>query len=108
MEINANAPVNGLGTVVKSDAVKPEAKDVPDQQTVKDEGSPDYRLNLSKSNKPAVPEPAATALPANAAGLADLGETEADSLSRNVASELAQTTSAIANQGIQKAIDLFT
>ncbi len=107
MEINANSPVNGLESAAKIGEVKRDKADTPDQPAVEEKESPDYRLSLSKNASPATSE-AAAATPAKIPESVDLNAAEAAELSQSVASQLAQTQSSIANQGIQRAIDLFT
>lgn len=111
MEVNTNNPVSnkvqGLETTPRIDDVKREKEETSCQQTAETGEGPDYRVSLSEMSKQAVAELAAPA-PTKEAGEGDLSEDEAARLSQQASTQLAQTNVAIANQAMQKAVDLFT
>lgn len=113
MEVNTSNPVNnqiqGLTNTPKSAEVRPEEeKDTSQQAVSPEEDSPDYRVNLSEMARQNIAE---TTYPKEnnqyAAG-DDLDEQEATELAEQTAKQLSQTNVAIANQAVQKAVDLFS
>ncbi len=112
MEINTNNPVSnevrGLESAQKISAVKREKEEAPDPQASRTQENPDYRISLSDESKKAVSDLAGTAAPSGNTGAADISEEEALQIARQTSEQLSQTTAAISNQAIQKAVDLFT
>ena len=112
MEINTSMPVSNqvqrLETTSKASEVKREKEEAPGQQAVKTEESPDYRLSLSDASKKAIAELTRSHAPGPGAEKTDLSEEEAAQLAQQASQKLAQSNTAIANQAIQKAVDLFT
>ena len=78
------------------------------QKADRTDDGPDYQVNLSENAKNSVSgaTPPADVSPPVAGE--DVSEEEAAHLARQAASQLAQTNTAIANQAMQKAVDLFT
>jgi len=111
MEINTNNPVDnrvqGLETAPKAEAVKQEEEKTPDRQTTHVEEGPDYHVNLSTASKQAASE-ATTPLVTDETTVGAMSENDAERLAQQTAAQLAQTNVSIANQGIQKAVDLFS
>ena len=58
--------------------------------------------------KKAVSDLAGTPAPGRNTGGADISEEEAGQIARQASEQLSQTSAAISNQAIQKAVDLFT
>jgi hypothetical protein len=113
MEINTTNPVSnqvqGLEATPKASEVKREDEEATRRQAEQTEADdPDYRINLSEESKQAIAE-LTSPPPAVQDGLnVALNDDEAAQLSQEVADQLAQANAAISNQGIQKAVDLFT
>lgn len=111
MEINGTNPVanqaQGLETAQKISPVKREKEATPDQQATQTKDSPDDRISLSDESKKAVAELTPAPAAGQATATSELSETEASRLAQQVSEQLAQTNTAIANQAIQKAVDLF-
>lgn len=112
MEINTNNPVGnqvqGLETPPKVDQIRREKEETPGQEAAETKESPDYRVSLSETAKQAITELTSLQAPVPDAGEDDLSEQEADQLAQKTAAQLAQTNVAVANQAMQKAVDLFT
>lgn len=112
MDINATNPVDnqiqGLGSTTKVNEIKEEEEKSTGQQTKQAEDNPDYRVSLSEMAKQDI---AALANPKGTDPLATengLTEEEAADLAQHTAQQLSQTNVAIANQAMQKAVDLFS
>jgi hypothetical protein len=112
MEINTNNPVsNGVresGDVKKISAVKQDNHPRPDQQAAQAEENPDYRISLSDKSKTSASRMAGAQTTGQPEGKADLSEDEAARMAQKTSEQLAQTNSAISNQAVQQAVDLFT
>jgi hypothetical protein len=112
MEINTNNPVSnevrGPENVQKISAVKREKDEAPDPQASQTQENPDYRISLSDESKKAVSGLAGTAVSGQDTPAADLSEEEAAQLAQQTSDQLAKTNTAISNQAIQNAVDLFT
>ena len=113
MEINTSNPVNtqveGLTNTQKNEGIRPEQEREASQQGVQtEEDNPDYRVNLSDMAKNNI---AGVTYPKEdnqyAAG-DDLNDQEAAELAEQTAAQLSQTNVPIANQAVQKAVDLFS
>lgn len=112
MEINANNPVTnqvqGMESTPKANEAKPEEEKSTGQQATQAEDNPDYRVSLSEMAKQRLTEttnPLASPPKTMEGGLS---EQEAADLAQQTSAQLAQTNVAIANQAIQKAVDLFS
>jgi hypothetical protein len=112
MEINANNPVDnrvqGLETTPKVETVKQEKEETPGRQTTHVEANPDYHVNLSAASKQAAGEATTPLAPIDEAAIGAISENDAERLAQQTAAQLAQTNVSIANQGMQKALDLFS
>jgi hypothetical protein len=112
MEIDTSNPVsNGvqaMGKAQKISAIKGEGEKTPDQQASLTEANPDYRISLSDTSKKAVSDLAGAQGADQIRGKSDLSEDEAARVAQQAAEQLAQTNSAISNQAMQQAVDLFT
>ena len=112
MQINANNPVNSqvqeLETVQKPGQVKEEKEQSPGQQSARAEDNPDYRVSLSELAKQNIAEMTTPPEKTETEAQSDLTDQEAMDLAQNTAARLSQTNMAIANQALQKAVDLFS
>jgi hypothetical protein len=112
MEINANNPVSnqvqGLETTPRVDAVKPEKDKATGQEATQAEENPDYRVSLSEMAKQNIAELTNPLEATQGKTESGLFEQEAAQLSQQTAAQLSQTNIGIANQAMQKAVDLFT
>lgn len=112
MEINTDNPVKnqvqGPETAQKISEVKRDKQEAPGQHAAQTEESPDYRISLSDESKKAVSELTRSQASGVGTEKAALSEEEAAQVAQQASEQLAQTNSAISNQAIQKAVDLFT
>jgi hypothetical protein len=108
MQVNTDNQVQALKTATKVGEVKREKEDTPRQQAAQTEESPDYRISLSDPSKKAVTELTRAQAPGPGTEKVDLSEEEAAHVARQAAEQLSQTNASIANQAIQKAVNLFT
>ena len=112
MEINTNNRVSnevrGLDNTQKISPVKREEKDATEPQASQTQENPDYRISLSDASKKAVSDLTGTPASGRDTGAADISEEEAAQIARQTSEQLSQTSAAISNQAIQKAVDLFT
>jgi len=112
MEVNANNPVSnqvqGLESSPRVNKVGQEEDKSNGQQAAKTEENPDYRVNLSEMSKQKMAEMANPLMAPEDGTNSDLTEQEADSLAQQTANQLLQTNINIANQAMQKAVDLFS
>jgi hypothetical protein len=112
MEINANSPVSnqvqGLETTPRVDEVKQEKEKATGQQATQAEENPDYRVSLSEMAKQNIAEQINPLAGTQEKAQSDLTEQKAAELSQQTAAQLSQTNVGIANQAMQKAVDLFT
>ena len=112
MEINSNDTVGGPmpspATAAKATTAKTDKDDSSGQKADRTDDGPDYQVNLSENAKNSVSEATPPADVSPPVAGEDVSEEEAAHLARQAASQLAQTNTAIANQAMQKAVDLFT
>jgi hypothetical protein len=112
MEINANNPVSnqvqGLESTPRINEVKKEEEQSTGQQAAQTEENPDYRVNLSEMAKQSSAEESAPMADKPNEDQRAISEQEAAELAQKTSSQLAQTNVAIANQAMQKAVDLFS
>jgi len=112
MEISSNNPISnqvqGLETTPKVSEAKREKEEAPQQNAAQTEENPDYRISLSEESRQAVAELADRPSTGQTEEKADLSEQEAARLAQQASEQLKQTNTAISNQAIQKAVDLFT
>ncbi|BBO70590.1 hypothetical protein DSCA_45200 [Desulfosarcina alkanivorans] len=112
MEINTSDPmgkgIQGPGRTQKISRVNRERDEAPDRQASQAEKNPDYRVSLSGPAESTVSGPAGTRAAGGVGRAAALSEDEAARIARQASEQLAQTHTAITNQAIQKAVDLFT
>ncbi len=110
MAINTDMPVSnqvmGLESAPKVNEVNREDEKSTGQQTAQAEENPDYRVNLSEASRQRLSElenPLAADQNMESGGLS---EQEAEEMAQNTAAQLSQTNVPIANQAMQKAVDL--
>lgn len=112
MEINAKNPVGnqvqGLESSPRVNEVKQEEEKSNGQQAAQAEENPDYRVNLSEMSRQKIAEMTSPMSPSEDETRSDLTEQEAADLAQETANQLAQTNVTIANQAMQKAVDLFS
>ena len=113
MEINTNNPVNnqiqGMTNTHRSEEVRPEEEKSTGQQAVQaEEDNPDYRVNLSDMAKQNIAGVAYPKEEDQYGAKNDLNDQEAVELAEQTAAQLSQTNVGIANQAVQKAVDLFS
>ena len=112
MQINANNPVSNqvqeLESVQKLGQGKEEKEQAAGQQVAQAEDNPDYRISLSEMAKQNIAEKTAPPEMIEKEAQSDLTEQEAAELAQNTAARLSQTNMAIANQALQKAVNLFS
>lgn len=112
IEIHANNPVNnqvqGLESNPRVNEVKQEEEKSNGQQAAQAEENPDYRVNLSEMSRQKIAEMTNPISPPQDETRSDLTEQEAADLAQETANQLAQTNVTIANQAMQKAVDLFS
>jgi hypothetical protein len=111
MEINTNNPVSnqvqGLENTPRVGEVKQEEEKTTGQQAAQAEENPDYRVNLSEMSKQKIAEMTNSLTAAPEGAESGLTEQEAADLAQQTANQLSQTNVTIANQAMQKAVDLF-
>ena len=111
MEISSHKPVSnqvqGLESTAKVSKVEREQKEA-QQHRAQNEENPDYRISLSDESQQAVSKLAGQPTAGQSPESGDLSEQEAAQLAERASEQLSQTNRAIANQAIQKAVDLFT
>jgi hypothetical protein len=112
MDLNPSDPVGsqiqGLQGAKKVSHINREKDHAPQRQAAQTEDSPDDRISLSDASKKAVAELAGPPVGTQATGKSDLSDNQAALLAQQTAEKLSQSTAAISNQSIQKAVDLFT
>lgn len=111
MEINKSPSVkngvHGPGKALKIGTVKQEKDKTPAPQATQTEENSGDRISLSETSKNAVSELGSAQATGQIEGKAALSEEDAVGIAQQAAEQLAKTRTAISNQAIQKAVDLF-
>ena len=111
MEINANnqisSQVQGVESTPKVNEVKQEEEKANNQQAAQAEENPDYRVSLSEMSKQQVADLSDPMAAGQKEAESGITEQEAADLAQQTSAQLSQTNMAIANQAMQKALDLF-